>query len=148
MDFNVMSAVLRWNWDYSYNFVRNASGDKIKMSAEAVSNVKASSSAYMVEYIYDNAKVVDGVVDKKTAHSLEVDGETIYFDRVKVIISNTEGTVGDIYLYPYVYELVTNKTANEGMNYENYYITGVKVRANTTDAFAALKEIVDANKQL
>lgn len=146
MDFSIMSAVLQWNWDYSYNFVRNSAGDKIKMSAEEVVNVKANASSYMVEYIYKPVTINDGEIDYSTAQSLEVDGETIYFDRVKVLIGNTAGGVGEIYLYPYIYDRVTNQSAADGATYRSYSITAVKVRANTTTAYTALAELATANK--
>lgn len=137
MDFSVMSAILRWNWDYSYNFVRNSKGDKIKMTGDEVYGKVGSSGEYMVEYVYENC-VVDGVLEKSKAKSLEVDGETVYFDRLKVIIGDTNGNVGEIYLYPYVYEFATNKVAEEGVRYEKYAANPVKVRANTSETYAAL----------
>lgn len=141
MDFSVMNAVLQWNWDYSYNFVRNSDDKKITMSAEEVKNKTAGSTQYMVEYVYVSS-VVDGKLDKKLAHKIEVDGETVYFDRLKVLIGNTENSVGEIYMYPYIYEYATNMVAEDGVRYETYKITPVKVRANTTEAYAALGRIV------
>ncbi|MDE7464628.1 MAG: hypothetical protein K2M48_06320, partial [Clostridiales bacterium] len=79
MDFSIMNAILQWNWDYSYNFVRNSSDKKITMTAEEVRSKLPSSSEYMVEYVYENA-TVNGELDKSKAHSLKVDGETVYFD--------------------------------------------------------------------
>ncbi len=141
MDFNIMSAILQWNWDYSYNFVRNTNGDKIKMSAEEVDNIAPSSEQYMVEYIYKSAEIVDGEVQLSSVKSLNVDGETVYFDRVKVLIGNSDGSVGEIYLYPYIYDRVKNKVADDGVAYETYTVTAVKVRANTSDTYVALGEI-------
>ncbi|MDE6401529.1 MAG: hypothetical protein K2L54_02850 [Clostridiales bacterium] len=152
MDFSVMNAILQWNWDYSYNFKRDADGNKIKMSAEEVGNIGATNSEYMVEFIYKTAQINydptedKSVVDYSTAQSLKVDGETIYFDRVKILIGNTEGSVGEITLYPYIYDRVNNKVADGGAAYDSYEITPIKVRANTTDAFAALAEIVRLNE--
>lgn len=142
MDFSVMSAVLQWNWDYSYNFVRNTDGDKIIMKSSDVNSVKASESSYMVELVYPEAVINEGVVDNSTCQSLKVDGETIYFDRMKIVIGNSNGGVGEIYLYPYLYNRVTNFMADGGVTYNTYEITAVKVRANTTTAYAALGELV------
>lgn len=142
MDFSVMSAILQWSWDYSYNFVRNSDGEKITMSAKAIEDKLPASNEYMVEFIYRPVTIIGGQVDYNTAQSLKVDGETIYFDRVKVIIGNTDGSVGDIYLYPYIYDRVYNKAADNGATYAAYNITAVKVRANTTDTYAALKDLV------
>lgn len=141
MDFSVMNAVLQWNWDYSYNFVRNSDGKKITMTAEEVKNKTATSDEYMVEYVYVSS-VVNGKLNKSLAHKIEVDGETVYFDRLKVLIGNTENSVGEIYMYPYIYEYATNMVAEDGVRYETYKITPVKVRANTTEAFLALGKIV------
>lgn len=141
MDFSVMNAVLQWNWDYSYNFVRNSNGDKIKLTAGEISDKRPSSSEYMVEYVYTNS-VVNGELDTSLAQKLEVDGETVYFDRLKVLIGDTQNSVGEIYMYPYLYEYATNKAADDGARYEEYRVTPVKVRANTTDAYKALATIV------
>ncbi|MDE5593076.1 MAG: hypothetical protein K2I75_03995 [Clostridiales bacterium] len=141
MDFSVMNAVLQWNWDYSYNFARNSEGKKITLSASEINEKSSTSTEYMVEYVYTDA-VVNGELDVTLAQKLTVDGETIYFDRVKVLIGNTDGSVGEIYLYPYVYEYATNRVADDGARYETYKITPVKVRANTTEAYAALASIV------
>lgn len=141
MQFSVMNAILQWNWDYSYNFVRNGSGGKIKMSADEVTELHASSNAYMVEYVYADA-TENGELVKSKARSLEVDGETIYFDRLKVLIGNTDDSVGEIYMYPYVYELATNKAADGGITQKKYNITPIKVRANTTETYKALENII------
>lgn len=141
MDFSVMNAVLQWNWDYSYNFARNSKGNKITMSASEINDKTATETEYMVEYVYTDA-VVNGELNKSLAQKLTVDGETVYFDRVKVLIGNTDNSVGEIYLYPYIYEYATNRVADDGVRYESYKITPVKVRANTTEAYNALKNIV------
>ncbi|MDE6200275.1 MAG: hypothetical protein K2M47_00130 [Clostridiales bacterium] len=145
MDFSVMNAVLQWNWDYSYNFARNSKGKKITMTAAEINEKTATSTEYMVEYIYTNS-VVNGELDKSLAQKLTVDGETIYFDRVKVLIGNTDNSVGEIYLYPYIYEYATNRVADDGFRYQSYKITPVKVRANTTETYNALKSIVTEAK--
>lgn len=141
MDFSVMNAVLQWNWDYSYNFVRNSSGDKIKLTADEIKDKNSSTEEYMVEYVYTSA-VVNGELNKSLAKKIEVDGETVYFDRLKVLIGNTENNVGEIYLYPYLYEYATNRAAEDGARYEEYRVTPIKVRANTTEAYQALATIV------
>ncbi|MDE7107782.1 MAG: hypothetical protein K2O39_05605 [Clostridiales bacterium] len=141
MDFSVMNAVLQWNWDYSYNFARNSEGKKITMSASEINEKTSTSNEYMVEYVYADS-VVNGELDKSLAQKLTVDGETIYFDRVKVLIGDTDNAVGEIYLYPYIYEYATNQAAEDGVRYQSYKITPVKVRANTTETFNALKNIV------
>lgn len=152
MDFSVMNAILQWNWDYSYNFKRDGDGKKIQMTAEAISNIGATNSEYMVEYVYKPAQYKydptenKSVLEYSTAQSLKVDGETIYFDRVKVLIGNTAGSVGEITLYPYLYDRVNNKVADGGEAYDSYRVTPIKVRANTTAAYAALAEIVRLNE--
>ena len=141
MDFSVMNAVLQWNWDYSYNFVRNSNDKKITMTAEEIKSKCSSSTEYMVEYVYVNA-VVNGQLNKSLAQKLDVDGETVYFDRLKVLIGDTDNSVGEIYMYPYIYSYAYNREADDGVRYETYKITPIKVRANTTEAFSALEKIV------
>lgn len=143
MDFSAMSAVLRGSWDYSYNFVRNTKDEKIEMTADEIDAIKATSTAYMIEYVYEAATIVDGNVDYSTCQSLEVDGETVYFDRLKVVIDNTDGDIGEIYLYPYIYDRVTNRVADGGITRAEYRITAIKVRANTSSTFIALGELAD-----
>lgn len=145
MDFSVMSAVLQWKWDYSYNFVRNSDGDKITMTASEITDKASSASEYMIECVYTNA-VVNGQLDESKAQSLNVDGETIYFDRLKVLVGDSQNSVGEIYLYPYLYDYATNKAAEDGTRYETYKVSPVKVRAYTTETFAALAEIVTEMK--
>ncbi len=141
MEFSPMSAILQWNWDYSYNFVRNTKGEKIEMNADEIEEISATSTAFMVEYVYEQVKIENGEVDNATAQSLKVDGETIYFDRLKVVIDNSDGGVGELYLYPYIYDRVTNRVADGGVTRATYRITAVKVRANTTAAYAALGDL-------
>ncbi|MBD5130985.1 MAG: hypothetical protein HDT28_00085 [Clostridiales bacterium] len=146
MDFSVMSAVLQWKWDYTYNFVKSTEGEKIKMDAHEIEAISATADAYMIEFVYAPAEIVDGEVVTSSVQSLKVDGEVIYFDRVKVVIENTDRSVGDIYLYPYIYDRVMNEAADDGVTHENYYITAVKVRGNTTAAYAALTELAQEIK--
>lgn len=145
MDFTVMNAILQWNWDYSYNFWLKDNGEKRSMTGDEVYAKVGSSDEYMIEYVYENC-VVDGEIVTVKAKSLEVDGETVYFDRLKVVIGDTAGSVGWIYLYPYVYEYATNKIAEEGVRYEKYSVNPIRVRANTTDTYAALGELVTSIK--
>lgn len=142
MDFNVMNAILQWHWDYSYNFVRDKDGAKTEWGAAQVQLIRAATDAYMVEVVYKNAEYDEkGELIKSSAHSLEVDGETIYFDRVKVVIVDTDNSVGLLTLYPYLYDRVHNQAADGGLPYATYKMTPVTVRANTTDAFDALGEL-------
>lgn len=147
MKFSVMSAVLQWKWDYSYNFKRNSSDEKISISASEVADIHASSKEYMVEYVYAPVKIENGVIDYSTAHSLKVDGETVYFDRVKVLIGNTDGKVGTISLYPYIYARLNNQAEDEGLASDTYTVTGINVRANTSSAYAAFKDLAESLKR-
>lgn len=144
MRFSVMSAVLQWNWDYSYNFKRNSAKEKIELSADEVSDISATSSEYMIELVYSPVKIVDGEIDYSTAQSLDCDGEKVYFDRVKVLVGDTNGSVGTISLYPYIFARLDNQSDIDGIASDTYKVTGINVRANTTKAYAALKELASA----
>lgn len=144
MRFSVMSAVLQWNWDYSYNFKRNSSKEKIELSASDVAGISATASEYMLELVYSPVEIADGEIDYSTAHSIECDGEKVYFDRVKVLIGNTNGSVGTISLYPYIYARLDNQSDIDGIASDTYKVTGINVRANTTKAYAALKELASS----
>lgn len=145
--FSIMSAMLQWKWDYSYNFKRNADGEKVKLSAVDVKNVTATSTEYMVEFVYPRVDVIDDKLDYDSAQSITVDGEKVYFDRVKVLIGNSNGEVGTISLYPYLSARIDNASDIDGIASDTYEITGINVRANTTSAFAALKDLATELKK-
>ncbi len=147
MRFSIMSAMLQWKWDYSYNFKRNADGEKVKLSAVDVKNVTATSTEYMVEFVYPRVNVIDDKLDYDSAQSITVDGEKVYFDRVKVLIGNSNGEVGTISLYPYLSARIDNASDIDGIASDTYEITGINVRANTTSAFAALKDLATELKK-
>ena len=147
MRFSIMSAMLQWKWDYSYNFKRNADGEKVKLSAVDVKNVTATSTEYMVEFVYPRVDVIDDKLDYDSAQSITVDGEKVYFDRVKVLIGNSNGEVGTISLYPYLSARIDNASDIDGIASDTYEITGINVRANTTSAFAALKDLATELKK-
>ena len=70
-----------------------------------------------------------------------MDGETVYFDRVKILIGNTAGKIGTISIYPYIYSRLSNVTDDPEFSSETYKVTGINVRADTTKTYAALGEI-------
>ncbi len=143
MKFSVMSAVFQWTWDYSYNFKHNADGDKIEVSAAALKdNSVRGEGEYLVELVYDAIPVVGEALDYSKAHSIEVDGETVYFDRVKIFIGNTDGSVGNISIYPYIYARLDNESDIDGIASDTYKVTGINVRADTSRAYVALGDIV------
>lgn len=142
MEFSVMSAILEGHWDYSLGFKRNASDEKIELSANEVSEIKATSTEYMIEFVYSPAAVTENGVDLSTAHSFEVEGETVYFDRIKVLIGDTDGTVGTISLYPYLTARIENESDIENLTPDTYKVTGLNLRANTSNTYATLKDLV------
>ena len=93
---------------------------------------------------YSDIVVKDGVVSYNNAQTLTVDGETVYFDRLKVLIGNTDGNVGTIELYPYLNGRTLNTSEDENWDFRVYKVTGITVRADTTKAYAALAELAKA----
>ncbi len=146
MGFSVMSAVLEGHFDYSLGFKRNASDEKIEISAEDVKKVASSSTEYMIELVYAPAAVTETGIDFGTAHSFEVEGETVYFDRIKVLIGDTNGTVGTISLYPYITARIENESDIDTISPDTYKVTGINLRANTSNTYAALKDLVSKIK--
>ena len=142
MEFSVMSAILEGHWDYSLAFKRNASDKKIEISAAEVKGISSSSTEFMVELVYAPAQVTENGVDFSTAHKLEVEGETVYFDRIKVLIGDTNGTVGTISLYPYLTARIENESDIESLSPDTYKVTGLNIRANTSGTYAALTDLV------
>ncbi len=143
MKFSVMSAVLQWKWDYSYNFKRNKDGDKIELSDEEVKAVSSTETEYMVEYFFKPVELKDGNIDYTTAQSIKVDGETVYFDTLKIVFGDTAGKVGTVSLYPYIGLRIDNdNTDNYEISSETYKVTGINVRADTSSAYAAVKDLI------
>ncbi len=146
MKFSVMNGILQGHWDYSYNFKRNSSKEKIELSAEEVKAVSSNANEFMIELVYKPVAIDDnGNIDYSTAQSLEVDDETVYFDRLKILIGDTAGKVGTISLYPYIDARIDRtQTDNENLSSETYKVTGINVRADTTNAYAALVEFSES----
>lgn len=142
MSFNVMSAILQWHWDYSYNFKRDKDGKKVELSASETAAVRSSTTEFMVELVYTPIVMRGDAFDYSTAQSLEVDGETVYFDRVKVLIGNTNGKVGTISIYPFIHARLDNESDVDGIASDTYTTTGINVRANTSAAYSALTDLV------
>lgn len=142
MDFTVMTGMLQGWWDYSYHFMRNKSDKKIEVAASSINGLRSKEKGYMVELVYDQIPVVDGKLDYKKAQKIEVDGETVYYDRIKMFITNSNGEIGTLRFYPYIYARLNNSAVeNEELSSETYSITGITVRADTTDAYALLKDL-------
>lgn len=146
MKFSVMDAVLQWKFGYDYTFKRNGNGDKYAVTSGDIKALTGASDEYMVEFVYKTVVVDDGVIDYSTAQSVTVEGETVYFDRVKVLIGNSNGEVGTISLYPYLSVRIDNSSDIDGLASDTYEVTGINMRANTTTAYAALKELAEALK--
>lgn len=146
MDFTIMSAILQGHWDYSYNFKRKNTDEreKYEITVKELQDIKGTGTEFMVELVYPSVKIVDGVIDYTTAQSIKVDGETVYFDRVKVLIGDTAGKVGTISMYPYIYERVHNQSDLEDLSPDTYKVTGIDVRADSHMAFSSLKELADS----
>ena len=146
MDFTVMTGILQGKWDYSYNFMRNKSDEKIEVSALGISSLRGDEAGFMIELVYADIPVVNGnKLDLSKAQKIEVDGETVYYDRLMMFITDSNGEVGTLRFYPYI-NARRNNTAieNDELSSETYTITGVTVRADTTEAYAALKKLADS----
>lgn len=141
MDFSVMTGILQGKWDYSYNFLRNKKDKKIEVKASDIKNLRSKEKGYMIELVYDEIPVADGKLDLKKAQKLQVDGETVYFDRIIMFVSDSDGSVGTLRFYPYIRARLDNQAEGDDLSSESYVITGVSVRADTTDAYAALKKL-------
>lgn len=146
MKYSVMNAVFSWTWDYSYSFKRSK-GEKIEVSADKIKdNSVRGTDEYLVELVYDAIPVVNDALDYSKAHSMTVDGETVYFDRLKIFIGNTDGGIGTISIYPYIYARLDNESDIEGISSETYKVVGINVCADTTRAYAALGDVVEMFK--
>lgn len=146
MDFSVMSAILQGRWDYSFNFMRNADGDKEEISGAEAYLKSPDEGKYMIELVYPSVVNDRGELDLTTAQSIEVDGETVYFDRLKVIIGNSDGEIGTIELYPYIDARSVNTSTNPEFSAITYKVTGITIRANTTETYARLAEYASSFK--
>ena len=145
MDFTVMTGILQGKWDYSYNFMLNKSDEKIEVSATNISALRGEEAGFMIEFVYEQIPVVNGKLDLSKAQTLEVDGETVYYDRIKMFITDSSGEIGTLRFYPYIYARLNNTAIeNDELSSDTYTITGVTVRADTTEAYAALKKLAES----
>ena len=147
MDFSIMSAILQGHWDYSYNFILDAEGEKDEILGAQAFLKTPGENEYMVEFVYDDVKNDRGTLDMSTAQSIEVDGETVYFDRLKVIIGNTDGKIGTITMWPYIDARTVNTSTDDEFSAVTYYVTGITVRADTTETYAALAQYANGFKR-
>ncbi len=148
MGFSVMSGILQNKWDYSYNFIRNKSDKKVKVAASDISGLRSKEKGFMIEFVYKQIHVVNDKLDMKVAQKLEVDGEVVYYDRIKMFITDSNGEIGTVRLYPYIYARVDNSaTGNDELSSAKYSITGITVRANTTNAYRALEKLASSLKK-
>lgn len=143
MDFTVMTGVLQGKWDYSYNFMRNKDDKKIEVASSDIGGLRGKEKGFMIELVYEQIPVVNDKLDLSKAQKLTVDGETVYFDRIKLFITDSNGEVGTIRFYPYIYARLNNAAFdNDELSSSTYKITGITARADTTDAYAALTKLV------
>ncbi|MCI9030990.1 MAG: hypothetical protein HFK09_00500 [Clostridia bacterium] len=94
--FSVMHAILEGRWVYSPKFKTEQDKDgetvRAKLTVTATKNLTADASNYMMLFSFDEKK------------SVKVEGETVEFDRVKVLVYDTVGEIERIVVYPYIQE--------------------------------------------
>lgn len=147
--YSVMQAVLEWKWDYGYTFKKTTDPDdedkiiKDEYTSSEVEAVAATETEYMIVYHYPTAKIVDGQLDNSTLQSIKVEGETVYFDTVKILVPNTNNNVGRITLVPYISARIGNLVVdNDELSSEFYFVTPITIRADTTAAVEVISGIL------
>ena len=94
--FSVMHAILEGRWVYSPKFKTEKDEDgetvRTKLTVTATKNLTADSSNYMLLFSFDEKK------------SVKIEGETVEFDRAKVLVYDTVGEIERIVIYPYLQE--------------------------------------------
>ncbi len=128
--FSVMHATLEFVGSYGPEFikVKNEDGDKVNKEltiVEARAAVAASAESYKLEFEYGSVK------------EYKVKGETVKYDRMMMNVKTTDGELRWVTLYLYLSEM--DGTANPEA--EEYRVTPVRLRMNTSPLYNALGEI-------
>ena len=128
--FSVLRAMLEFAYSYGPEFLTetNEDGETVRVArtiAEARSACAATSSSYMLELHYDDLK------------TFTVQKETISYNTLVMNVHTTDGELRWVNLYLF------NRYMN-GANdpdAEEYFVTPVRVRMNTSSLYIALGEI-------
>lgn len=136
MDFTIMHAILEWKWNYNFKFVteKNEDGDTVRSeyNADEISALTADDNNYMVIYNYSLAEINEGVINYDSLQSLKVEGETVYFDRLKILVPNTNTNVGLVTIIPYINFRTSNQSNDPDLSSDTYVVNPITVRADTT----------------
>ncbi len=96
--FSVMQSILEGRLGYKPRFQTNTDGEKVTIDAETIISYSQESGTYMLKFFYDDMKTI------------EVDGEGIDFDRVILIVSESNGEIREMTCIPYCNECVYNES--------------------------------------
>lgn len=131
--FSIMHAMLEGRFSYGFKFktYKDEDGKTVRseMSATDIKNVKATETAYMLEFVY-GAPV-----------TMKVQGEEISFDRIKMLVPDFSGEVGTVELVPYLFDRIDNQSDDENISSETYIVNPIKVRLYTSKLTIALADI-------
>lgn len=123
--------VFRYGPRFEVHEETNADGKKTDVVteltyAQMVERTGASGDRYALEFVYSAPR------------TLKVKKETVSYDRLRVLITSSNGEVHNVTLYPYLYDM----TYGEGnAAVQEYRIKPVVVRANPSRLYIALGEI-------
>lgn len=106
---------------------------KVELSASEIESVTAGTNQYKLEFVY------------ATEQTIEVEGETVRFDRAIVLVGDSNNEIGELEVVFYLDANVGNELPGEEENAsENYVVTPVLLRARTTKLHTAIKNIIAA----
>lgn len=135
--FSVMQGILEGKVSGKFSFKTEAAEEgaeetRIEYRDSDITAVKATATAYMLEFVYGEVKTI------------EVEGEEVKFDRAIVLVSDSANEIGSLEVVFYQYAMVGNEAEDEDTSSEYYTVSPVVVNADTTALYAAIAEIVAA----
>lgn len=149
MDFSVMQAILEWKWNYNYYFEKTKDEDdktvRVEMTPSQVRAVTPSDSQYMIVLHYEPATVKDNAIDTTNLQSFTLEGSTVYYDTLILLINSSDTKVGLMRIIPYISFRMDNEAeGNEELSPDYYTINPILVRAYSEKCAVVLKEVADS----
>lgn len=126
--FSVLHALLEYKYNYRFTFktFKNEDGKKerVKYYNKEISAMAATNNAYMLTFSWSAPVTV------------KVQGETIEFDRVKMLVRDMAGEIEKVEMVFYLNDKIGGEPVDE-----YYFVNPVEVNMASSKLYAAIKEI-------
>lgn len=131
--FSVLHALLEYKYSYGFKFktFKNEDGKKerVKYYNNEISSVAATDKAYLLTFSWSAPVTV------------KVQGETIEFDRVKMLVRDMAGEIEKVEMVFYLNDKIGGDPVDE-----YYFVNPVEVNMASSKLYAAVKEIDESLK--